>query len=244
MNYSGRNYPEALKWINKSISIERKRSTNYRFLGLIYEGLGDFDKAEKNLLKVLELQPNLSFVVSDLTKLYLSYNQIEKCRKFLSDNYKKKPKDFRVLSSLGDFGFYTGDYIKAEEYYQKLIYLTSIDYALSTEFAFVIKEKNPKKSKQFFDRILKEDLAAFESGSEDFNYSYDLSRIYSVKQDRKKALQYFKLTFDLGFRYYKLAEIDPLFKNIKTEPEFKIYIKKMQKEVDKMRKIINSSASD
>ena len=229
------NYPEALKWINKSISIERKRSTNYRFLGLIYEGLDDFDKAEKNLLKVLELQPNLSFVVSDLTKLYLSYNQIEKCRKFLLDNYKKKPKDYRVLSSLGDFGFYTGDYNKAEEYYQKLIDLTSIDYALSTEFALVIKEKNPKKSKQYFDRILKEDLAAFESGSEDFNYSYDLARIYSVRNKTQKALYYFARAVSDGFRYYKLIELDPMFDNIRNEGAYKMRIDWIKKEIKEMR---------
>jgi len=237
------NYPEAKRWVEKSISIEVKRSTNYRFLGLIYQGLGDYKNAEKNLLKVLELQPNLSFVISDLTKLYLMSNQINKARKMLTNTHAKKPKDFRVLSAMGDFELYTGNYDKAKGYYQKAIDLTSIDYGPATEYAFVIRQKNLNESNKIFNKIIKEYSAEIESGSEDFNYPYDLARIYSVRNQKQKALYYFNEAVKDGFRFYKLAELEPMFDNIKNEPAFKMKIDWMKEEVEQMNKIINVNPS-
>ena len=234
------NYPEAKYRLEKSISLEPLRSSNYRMLGLVYQGIGDFTKAEKYLNKAIELQPDVMFVYSDLTKLYIVTNQMGKIREILMEKYKKNPKDRRILSDLGDVELFSGDFSKAKEYYQSAVDVSSLEAGGSPELAYVLlKEKNPRAN-SIFTKMTEIDMEGLKSGSEDFNYPYDLARIYSAKNEKQKALKYLEEAIHDGFRFYYWSTLDPLFTNIIKTPEFKKQMDLLRDDVQRMAQVIYS----
>ncbi len=234
------NYPEAKYWLEKSISLEVTRPFNYRMLGLVYIGIGDFIQAEKYLVKTLELQPELTFILSDLTKLYIITNQLDKARNMLMDRYNKNPNDRRILSSLGDIELYSKNYPKAKKYFQSSVDDSSIETGSASDLAFILsKEKNPRADK-IFSKLIDINTEEIRNGNEDFNYSYDLARIYSVKNDKQKALEYLDKAIKDGFRFYYYTEIDPLFENIREEPGFINQITILKNDVKRMAQEISS----
>jgi len=237
------NYPEAIYWVEKSISLEPLRSANYRMLGLVYQGIGDFTNAEKYLLKAIELQPEVTFVYSDLTKLYIVTNKIDKIRSILIEKNKKKPDDRRILSDLGDVELFSNNYSKAREYYQSAIKVSSFDAGSSPDYAFtLLREKDPSAD-LIFSKLTEADMEGLKSGSEDFNYAYDLARIFSAKNDKQKSLEYLELAIHDGFRFYFWSELDPLFANIKETPEFKKQMNILRYDVQRMAQVIYSGNS-
>jgi len=234
------NYPEAKYWLEKSISLDVLRSSNYRMLGLVYQGIEDFTKAEKYFLKAMDLQPEVTFIWSDLTRLYIATNQIDKIRRMLMERYKKTPDDRRILSSLGDVELYSDNYSKAKEYYQSSVDVSSIEVGPAPELAFVLLKENNPGANTIFSGIIKINTEEIKNGNEDFNYSYDLARIFSAKNDKKRALEYLDKAIHDGFRFYYLCEVDPLFENIRETPEFKKEMDLLKNEVQRMARIINT----
>ena len=228
------NYPEAKKWIEKAIPLEVNRAFNYRMMGLLYFGLCNYDKAEKYLLKVRDLQPELTFAISDLTKVYAVTNQLDKARKLLDRYYKKKPNDHRILSALGDLELYSGNEKKAQEYYQKSVDVSSLESGSAVELAFLLSKKKKSKADKIFSKLIEINSTAISNGSEDFNYPYDLSRIYSAKMNKQKSLKYMQMAINDGFRFYQLAEIDPIFTYVKNDSAFIKQMTELKAMVDSM----------
>ncbi len=237
------NYPEAKYWLDKSISLEVLRASNYRMLGLVYQGIGDFTKAEKYLLKAIELQPEVTFVYSDLTKLYIVTNQMDKIREILLERYNKSPNDRRILSDLGDVELFSNNYSKAREYYQSAVDVSSPDAAFSPDLAFTLLKEEDPKADMIFSRLIKTDMEDLKDGTEDFNYSYDLARIYSAKNNKQKALEYLDNAIHDGFRFYLWGELDPLFTNIRETSEFKKQMDLLRDAVQKMAQVIYAGNS-
>jgi tetratricopeptide (TPR) repeat protein len=88
-------------------------------LGLVYQGVGMYKEAEEYIQKAIRLQPNQTFAVAELTKLYIIQKQFDKAKSFLEKLYKEKPDNRHVLSSLGDVYLFSGDYKTAKKYYLK-----------------------------------------------------------------------------------------------------------------------------
>jgi len=233
------NYPEAKYWLEKSISLEVLRSFNYRMLGLVYQGAGDFTMAEKYLLKAIGLQPEVTFILNDLTKLYIVTNQIDKIRGMLMERYKKTPDDRRILSALGDVELYSNNYSKAKEYYQSSVDVSSIEAGSASELAFILSKERNSKADEIFSKLIKIYREEIKTGNEDFNYPYELARVFSAKNDKQKALEYLEDATRKGFRFYYITEADPLFKNIIEEPEFKKQMNLLRNEVQRMARVIN-----
>ena len=71
--YSNRN-EEAIQYLNTAIANEPNNAQLYDVLGRVYEsGLKEYDKAEQNFSKALEIDPNYTDALSNLGRVY--YNQ-------------------------------------------------------------------------------------------------------------------------------------------------------------------------
>lgn len=67
------------------------------------------------------------------------------------------------------------------------------------------------------------------------NPNYDLAKVYSFLGEKQKALKYLKnWKPDWGVQVW--VEKDPLFENIRNEPEFKQLVQKFKSQIEELRK--------
>jgi len=100
----------------------------YYFRGIVLERTKQWDRAEADFLKALELQPEQPYVMN-----YLAYSWIE-----FGENYDEaldmliravelRPQDGYIVDSLGWVYYRLGNYEKAVEWLERAVQLTPID---------------------------------------------------------------------------------------------------------------------
>ncbi|MGB1077361.1 MAG: tetratricopeptide repeat protein, partial [Bdellovibrionales bacterium] len=112
----------ALKSYNKALSMLDKESDDKRYWslyysrGIAYERLGDWDKAEKDLKKALEMEPNHPYILN-----YLGYSwadqgkNLEEALEMIAQAVRLRPDDGYIVDSLGWVYFKLEDFERAVE---------------------------------------------------------------------------------------------------------------------------------
>jgi len=103
--------------------------------GSSYERLGDWGKAEKDLLQSLKILPNQAHVLN-----YLAYSWIDRGMnldeglEMLIKANNTKEGDGYIIDSLGWAYYAKKDYVKAEEYLQKAVELLPTDPIINDHY--------------------------------------------------------------------------------------------------------------
>jgi tetratricopeptide (TPR) repeat protein len=113
--------------------------------GTSYERLGEWEKAEKDLLKSLELLPDQPFVLN-----YLAYSWIDNGRnideaiKMLKKATGMREDSGYIIDSLGWAYYVNKNYLEAEKYLQRAVELMPLDPVINDHYADVLwmLEKN------------------------------------------------------------------------------------------------------
>ena len=135
-------YTEIIQEIEKDHSLYSK-ATDGR--GVAYERVGEWDKAEKDLLSSLEADPDQAYVIN-----YLAYSWIEqgvkiaKSLKMLEKANNLKPDDPYIIDSLGWALFKLERYNDAKNYLQSAVKLMPADPIINDHYGDVLW-KNGKK---------------------------------------------------------------------------------------------------
>ena len=126
------NYNEAIKFYNEGVSrIKQIEAIHWELLysrGIAYERNNEWNLAEKDFLKILELVPDQPDVLN-----YLGYSWIEQdinldqAKKFILKASSIKPMDPYIIDSLGWAYFNLKEYDKAVESLEKAINLKPTD---------------------------------------------------------------------------------------------------------------------
>ena len=127
--------------------------------GTSYERLGDWKKAEKDLIKSLKILPDQPHVLN-----YLAYTWIDKGinldqgLKMLKKASELRKNDGYILDSLGWAYYAKKNYSEAEKYLQKAVELMPFDPIINDHYADVLwmLEKNIQ-ARYFWDHVLKLD---------------------------------------------------------------------------------------
>ncbi|MDF9829577.1 tetratricopeptide repeat protein [Parabacteroides sp. PF5-6] len=131
--YTNRN-EEAIDYLTKAIAAEPNNAQYYDVLGSVYEsGLKDFDNAEKNYAKALELDPDYVDALSNLGRVY--YNQAISAQgdaNMLSDNklYQEEIAKAKALFEKARPYFEKAHQLKPEQR-EYMVALRGIYYNLS-----------------------------------------------------------------------------------------------------------------
>lgn len=122
-------YNDALKNIQE---IEPKHWPIFYARGIVYERLGQWDKAEADLLKTLELNPNEAYVLN-----YLGYGWLERdmnkdrAINMIEKAVSLKPDDGHIVDSLGWAKYLIGDYSAAVKYLEKAVALSPVEAVIN-----------------------------------------------------------------------------------------------------------------
>ena len=119
--------------------------------GTSYERLGEWDKAEKDLLKSLEILPDQPHVLNYLAYSWVEKgNNIEKALEMLEKATKLKKNDGYIIDSLGWVNYVNKNYVDAEKFLQRAVELMPIDPIINDHYADVLWMLNKNIQARYF----------------------------------------------------------------------------------------------
>jgi TolB-like protein/Flp pilus assembly protein TadD len=230
------NLVEAVPWLNQAIKLDPTDWVSYRSLGQIYYDIGRYNDAERLFLKVNNLMPEHYYALLDLNRLYIVQKQYEKADSLLLHTLSNNPENYRVLYCLAEVKMFAGKSTEAKLYFKKVIDIATIKYGPAVEYGyFNWKDGKVKEAKDIFAPIKKSNEEEIKEGMENYNYPYELARIYSIEGNKDKALENLKLAIKFGWKNYLYAKADPLLENIRNDSGFVLLIKDIQNEIIAMK---------
>ena len=133
-------FEESIKYYSLSLDkIEKNHHLVPKILdrrGTSYERLGDWEKAEKDLKKSLEISPNQAHVLN-----YLAYSWIEKSKnldmalEMLEEASALREGDGYIIDSLGWAHYAKKNFFEAEQFLQKAVEILPLDPIINDHYA-------------------------------------------------------------------------------------------------------------
>ena len=147
-NKSIENYNLALKGIKKES--ESYADILYR-RGGSYERLKDYEKADKDLLSSLQLNPNKPYVLNYLAYSWLERKiKINQSMEMLLKAYEQKRTDPYIIDSVGWAYYLTEDYVSAEKYLKNALLIMPEDPIVNDHYGDVLWKLNMKLQASYY----------------------------------------------------------------------------------------------
>ena len=146
-------YTQIIKRIQKKHPLYAE-STDGR--GIAYERIGEWDKAEKDLLASLEVKPDQAYVINYLAYSWIEKGiKIEKSLNMLEKANKLRSNDPYITDSLGWALFKLERYEEAKEYLQLAVRLLPADPIVNDHYGDVLwKIGNEIQARYYWDYVL------------------------------------------------------------------------------------------
>ncbi len=141
-------YTELLKIVDQSpYAISR---ILYR-RGSSYERLGNYQKADRDLIESLKMYPNEPYTLNYLAYSWLERNyKIDEAIDMIQAAYKQKENDPYITDSVG-WGYYLiGDYINAEKYLKRALQLMPDDPIVNDHYGDVLWRLDKKLQAKYY----------------------------------------------------------------------------------------------
>ena len=155
-----KNYKKAIEYYSIVLSKIDKNSSTFADVlyrrGGSFERMGNYDKADIDLLKSLEIRPDDPYSLNYLAYSWLERNhKIEEAIQMLERAYNKKENDPYITDSVG-WGYYIiGDYQSAEKYLRRAVELMPYDPIVNDHYGDVLWQLNRKiQAKYFWKNVL------------------------------------------------------------------------------------------
>ena len=186
-----KNYPAAIKEIEKLIEIERKTGYPYAFMANVQKAKGDYKEADKYYQLSLQVEPNNINTLLNYADLLSAkeVNKPEKAKEFILEAIKYDSTNVTSWEYLANLEYTLKDYKAARMGYLKTLQLdsnnTSAKKSLAQILAFQFKE--PERAVNYLSSILIKD-------STDAGALFILANIYTSTtiSDPTKANYLFK----------------------------------------------------
>ena len=158
-----KNYNKAVEYYSIVLSKVDNNSSTYADIlyrrGGSFERMGDYKKADIDLLNSLKIEPDDPYTLNYLAYSWLERNhKIEKAIQMLDKAYNLKENDPYITDSVG-WGYYLiGDYNNAEKYLRRAVELMPDDPIVNDHYGDVLWQLNRKiQAKYFWKSVLELD---------------------------------------------------------------------------------------
>ena len=148
-------YERAIEHYTKLLSLiendaDIKSELLYR-RGGSYERIGDYKRADIDLLNSLEINPDDAYVLNYLAYSWLERNyNIEKAIQMLEKAYALTKDDPYITDSIGWAYFLINDYLKAEQYLKRAVELMPEDPIINDHYGDILWKLDRKIQARYF----------------------------------------------------------------------------------------------
>ena len=152
---NSKNYEKAIEHYTKIISslsdnLEMKSDLLYR-RGGSYERLGNYEKADKDLLNSLKINPDDAYVLNYLAYSWLERDyKIDEAMEMLEKAYTLSSSDPYITDSIGWAYYLIENYIEAEKYLKKAVELMPEDATVNDHYGDILWKLNRKIQARYF----------------------------------------------------------------------------------------------
>ena len=151
---NSKEYNKAIKYYTKVLNTVQNPQVKSDLLyrrGGSYERMGDYEKADKDLLLSLEFNPGDAYVLNYLAYSWLERDfKIKKAIKMLENAYSSKSNDPYIIDSIGWAYYLIEDFIKAEEFLKRAVELMPDDPIVNDHYGDILWKLNRKIQARYF----------------------------------------------------------------------------------------------
>ena len=152
---NSKNYEEAIEYYTKIISSLENNSEVISDLlyrrGSSYERLGDYEKADEDLISSLKINPDDAYVLNYLAYSWLERDfEIEEAMKMLDKAYALKSNDPYITDSIGWAYYLIENYVEAEKYIKKAVELMPEDPTVNDHYGDILWKLNRNIQARYF----------------------------------------------------------------------------------------------
>ncbi len=125
--------------------------------GGCFERIGDYDKADKDLLESLNINPDDAYVLNYLAYSWLERDyKINKAIEMLEKAYSYKNNDPYIIDSIGWAYFLIDDFVNAEKFLRRAVELMPDDPIVNDHYGDILWKLNRKiQARYFWSNVLK-----------------------------------------------------------------------------------------
>ena len=152
---SSKDYSNAIKYYTKLIDsldddLEIKSDLLYR-RGGSYERSGIYEKADKDLLDALNINPDDAYILNYLAYSWLERDhKIDKAINMLEKAYKLENNDPYIIDSIGWAYYLVNDYLKAEKFLKQAVELMPDDPIVNDHYGDILWMLDRKIQARYF----------------------------------------------------------------------------------------------
>jgi len=162
---NSKEYKEAIKYYTKIIETlddnsEIKQDLLYR-RGGSFERIGEYTKADRDLLHSIKINPNDAYVLNYLAYSWLERDfKIDEAIEMLEKAYSLRNDDPYIIDSIGWAYYLTNDFPKAEKYLKRAVELMPHDPIVNDHYGDILWKLDRKiQARYFWANVLKMDDA-------------------------------------------------------------------------------------
>ncbi len=101
-----------------------------------------------------------------------------------------------------------------------------------------------EKADELFNFKLMYNTDRIAQGEMSYKIRYEIAQIYAVKGDKKNAYKWLEEAFEAGWTEYSYAAIDPLFRSMQQDEQFKKLIENAREKVNAMQRQVDGGFSE
>ena len=152
---NSKNYEEAIRYYTSLISLfendsEIKSDILYR-RGGSYERLGQYEKADKDLINSLKINPDDAYVLNYLAYSWLERDvKIEEAMEMLKKAYSLRKNDPYITDSIGWAYYLINNYVEAEKYIKRAVELMPEDPTVNDHYGDILWKLNRNIQARYF----------------------------------------------------------------------------------------------
>ena len=237
------NFDRALNEFERALQFDTNNPLLLFRIGSVERILGNRERARDFIQQALEEFPDQPVLHTNIVYMLIEEEKYDEAIQYSEELVGKYPDNHRLTALAGLTYWLTGNESKATEYLEQVVELPGQDPLIgwwgtysSTVLGHLYKHAgHTEQADAMFANSMKGYKNRLTEGAEGWGYMFDLARVYAVKGEKDKALQWLSQANEFGFPEYYMASIDPMLEEMKDVPDFRQIMADMESRIEEMR---------